>query len=883
MNPTVKKILIGAGVLVLLFLIGNFGLNWWLKNNLPNYVKNNSDYKISYKKLDVDLGTGNIMATSLAVASKNPANTNVIGLDGTVDSLQISRLGIYDALFNKRVNSSDLILVKPNLKVTLAKPVDEKTGKERNPVVFKNITIKDGNIVILRHTKQKFLSVNDLRLNVSNLQMTEKSVENKLPVVFDKYEINGKNFFFRPDNVYALKASTVSTKNGLMNIRNFQLVPLLSYAHFVRAFPNKGAMFQFAAKEMNFQDILLKDNRISLSNASFVDPDLKMYTSKKQQKKQKDFKYDVELEGVKLTNAKVEILRPDQTKLFGGTTLNLDIKKLHMDEETVKGNIPFSYEKFRVDGRNVYYSTPSQTVTAAALALNQKSGDLRNLSFTPGNGVGKTTIAGSARQLQFNTNEWRMEEGKLKMDGDFITLNGFNGTITAPSTAPQNNGKKADYSKIEFPLTFKKINVRNSSITYNKGETSIGLGNLNANLSNLEMNAETAKSGIPFKSGAYSLTTSSIKYRLNRYYQLSAGQLKYTKGQLQVNNVHLQPLVSRSEFIRMIPSEKDLYTLRVNSVAMSGSWDLISPQKNMNVSQLTINGMDANIFRSKLPKDDTTVKPMYSELLRRIKFPMYIANTDIRNSVLVYEEDTKKSDGPGKLTFGNFNMNVKNLNSGKMQGKPTAVPITINTSFMNISPMKVNWSFDTANMADAFTIAGSITSLPTAGINPFIEPYLNIRATGNIQSLSWNFKGNKAGLNGTMNMKHTDLNVSILQKNSNEENKLLSALANMVVRTDSGKYPESVVVDNVKRDPTKSFFNLFWQGIQEGLKKTLIGNRVEKTEKAVKNAQQAVKDIKKDVKDAKQELKADKTAAPEPKKKSGGLRNLFRKKEKAEN
>ena len=51
----------------------------------------------------------------------------------------------------------------------------------------------------------------------------------------------------------------------------------------------------------------------------------------------------------------------------------------------------------------------------------------------------------------------------------------------------------------------------------------------------------------------------------------------------------------------------------------------------------------------------------------------------------------------------------------------------------------------------------------------------------------------------------------------------------MVVKSNSGRFPESVVVDNVKRDSTKSFFNLFWQGIQEGLKKTLIGKNVEKT------------------------------------------------------
>jgi hypothetical protein len=38
-------------------------------------------------------------------------------------------------------------------------------------------------------------------------------------------------------------------------------------------------------------------------------------------------------------------------------------------------------------------------------------------------------------------------------------------------------------------------------------------------------------------------------------------------------------------------------------------------------------------------------------------------------------------------------------------------------------------------------------------------------------------------------------------------------------KTDSGKLPEDVQVEDVERDPTKSFFNLFWKGIEQGLKK----------------------------------------------------------------
>lgn len=205
-----------------------------------------------------------------------------------------------------------------------------------------------------------------------------------------------------------------------------------------------------------------------------------------------------------------------------------------------------------------------------------------------------------------------------------------------------------------------------------------------------------------------------------------------------------------------------------------------------------------------------------------------------------------------------------------MNGKPTVVPINLNCRFMNASPMNVKWSFDTANISDAFFISGNIADLPASRINPFIEPYLKIRATGLISDLIFSFRGNNNGLNGSLNMKHQDLKVSVL-KETGEKNKLLSAVVNVFVRTNSGNYPESVAVEDVQRDKTKSFFNLFWRGIEHGLKKTLIGKNAVKTEisikKTVKNTKSAIEENKKDIQETKQNIRE-----------KGGLRNVFRKK-----
>ncbi|TXF75956.1 hypothetical protein [Chryseobacterium sp.] len=885
------------GVLLVLFLIANFGLNFWIQKNLPRYIKNNSHYTVSYQSLDVNLGNGNIFATGITINSKNPQNQEVIGLQGTVDTLSISRLGIYDAVFNKRISSSNLILKNPNINITLAKPKDKSTEKKQNPLAFDNISIKNGNIQIFRHTKQKLFSVKDLVLNVENLEMTEESVESKLPVVFDQYDLKGRNFYYRPDNVYAFTASFITTENGEMSIRNFAMIPLLSFQNFRKFFPKKQQLFDFKASQMNFKDMALKSKEITLSNVYFENPNLKLFTTDvKTAKKDKPFTYEVELENVVFKNAVVSILKPDGTPKFNAGNLNVNVSKLKMDEETAKGNLPFSFEDYKIDGRQILFASSSQKITAGAFAMNPHSADIRNISAKPAvAGSDKTLLDLTASQLNLKINEWKFIDKKLKLDIENVLVTNLNGKIKSGSGQAK---KKPGFEGIHYPLTVKNVVVRNSNLVYESQNKPLSLNQLNLNIQNIEMNAETVKSGFPFKIGNYQLSTKNFSYRINPYYSLSSSLLKVSNKTLQMSNFAVKPLVSRSQFLRMIPTEKDLYDLKISQINMQGTWDFLSTEKSVKVSQATLNGMNANIFRSKLPKDDLTEKPLYSKLLRSIKFPFLIQNLDIKNSVLVYEEDTKQSEGPGKLTFGNFNMNVKNLNSGKMKGAPTLVPITISCRFMDASPMNVKWSFDTAQMNDAFSIAGNISDLPASRINPFIEPYLKIRATGEISDLIFNFKGNYLGLNGTVNMKHKDLRVEIL-KTTGEKNKLLSAVANIFVRTDSGNYPESVVVDNVQRDKTKSFFNLFWKGIEEGLKKTLIGKNIENTEKSIKNTvsdtkgalqqgKSTVKDTKTAAKDKIEKVKENVGAKKENitekvQEKKGIFRKVFKKKEKAEN
>ncbi|WP_312991254.1 hypothetical protein [Chryseobacterium flavum] len=882
MRKWVRRLLISFGILAGILLAANFGLNIWLKTQLPDYIKKNTDYKISYKTLDVDLGTGNIFATGISVNSKDPQNTDVIGLQGTIDTLKISRFGIYDAVFNKRISSSDLLLGKPNLNIILAKPVDRKTGKKKNPVLFENIRINDGKIAIYRHTKQKFLSVQNLELFVENLQMTEESVEDKLPVVFDRYSIKGEKFFFRPDQMYAITINTINTTDGQMSVQNFKLIPLLSLAQFKRFYPQKTRLVEFSIPKMEFKDVVLDKHKVSLANADFQAPVLTIYnTGAKGKKSDKKSNFEVDLKNIKLNNAIVQINKPDGNKLFSAGNLNLNIDQLMFNKETSDQVIPIGYKDFLFSGKDIVYSN-HQNISIESVALNPKSGEIRNIMLSPGtSGERKTALGAKADHIAFNINKFEFLNKKLNLDIRDVLIDHVNGTIRA-------DAKKQDKTHgpgIIHSVIVRKISLKNSNIIYDNGKEPLAFHYLNATLNVLELLPKPNQQGLSFKVKDYFLTTRNFAYK-TQFYNINLGLLKLNKNKVQINNFAMKPLISRARFIKMIPVERDLYDLKASQITAEGDWDVFSQNKFVNASHVVIQSAEADIFRSKIPKDDPKVKALYSKMLRSVKIPMTIHNLDLKNSVLVYEEDTPESMGPGKLTFSNFNMNVKNLNSAKIKGKSTRVDIKINCSFMNLAPLSVNWNFDVADQKDTFAISGKTTNLPASGINPFIRPYLHVTATaGTIQEMLFNFKGNPAGLHGTFNLKHKDLKIAVLNKNNHEKKGFLTAVANVFLKSDSGSFPEAVTVENVERDPTKSFFNLFWRGIEQGLKKTLIGKNVEKTEKKVKDAVSSVKEMKQSVKEIKQEIKNKKESSRtegEKKEKKSFLNGVFRKKESPE-
>ncbi len=148
MKKTLKISLIVFGSLLALTLVANIGLSLWLKYKLPDYLKNKTPYQITYKSLNVEILSGNIAADDIIIRTKQPNNTQVTMLYGSLDGFNISRLGVIEFLKNKRLEASSVKLIRPNITVRLAEPKNKSSEKEPLPFTIKNIDIDNGNLEI---------------------------------------------------------------------------------------------------------------------------------------------------------------------------------------------------------------------------------------------------------------------------------------------------------------------------------------------------------------------------------------------------------------------------------------------------------------------------------------------------------------------------------------------------------------------------------------------------------------------------------------------------------------------------------------------------------------------------------------------------------------
>ena len=392
------------------------------------------------------------------------------------------------------------------------------------------------------------------------------------------------------------------------------------------------------------------------------------------------------------------------------------------------------------------------------------------------------------------------------------------------------NSTKSIGSKVVKPfeqiVTVDDVNLEQGSfriLNLKNNKTLFSAQNVTFQLDDIAISDATLEQKIPFTYKSYAFSCDSLFYKTDDGYQIQSAKIATTNVGVDIEKFAMVSVYNRQEFVNQLAKEKDLYTLKANSISVKEmDWGFKEEKFFFKTNAIELSEMDANIYRSKMPEDDLTIKPLYNKLLRELPFTLQVDTLTVANSRLVYEEEKTFNKGAGKLEFTSFNLQATHLNSGFEQTKLPDVQIAIDCKFMKTSPMKVDWRFNPMDKSDGFTIKGRILNFETGRLAVFTKPYLNATTKGTFDQVYFNFSGNDNQASGDFALKYHDLKIKLYQKNNRDkESKLKSWVGNLLLSDDSeGKLLENEV--SVKRIKEKSFFNYFWRCIAEGLKKKLI-------------------------------------------------------------
>jgi hypothetical protein len=803
-----------------LMLIFPFALNFYLKRKLPDLINDKTPYQLQLKQFDLDLLSGNLTAEHIKIKNKNPKDTAVAQINGEIRELSINDFGIWKAVFSKTYKVENVILTNADIRVNLPKKREKNKNSEKMDIQLENIIVSNANINITKAGKKTLFNGQNVNIKLTDIKQSDD--ESRMPFAFKEFKINAENVVVMSNEFYEVNAKKISAQNKTLYITQFHLKPVQDAKNY-----NAKNIFDFSADELLAKNFILNQNSLIVDGINFTKPNLKVTSTGKKtvvknEKEERQRNIKIGIKNVNFSKGKILVLQSNLQKTASVDNFDFKLNNILFDKNTVKEKIPFRFTNHNIEAENIYLKTDAlQALRIGKIKSENQDIGVEKLELSPlGKSSHKDVLDIRTDKILITKNQSKYIGQKLNLN--FAGIDVLNPKIIIYSSKHQSIKKKKAETAPDFQALVGKFNIINGQFRqYSDGKEKLSVAKFDVNFNQIKSDKNILKQDIPFEIKSKLITAKNINLDAGKYYRLKLASLKNSGKQTDLQNFEFLPKYSRKAFSKVIAKEEDLYTIRAKHISITDKDSKIGKNTVINLDKIIINNLDCNIYHDLAPPDDNAVRYLFSKKLRDVKFPLFVNQIQIRNSDLTYEEDAENANKPGKLTFNDFNATIKNVNNTKIKGLPTLITVNSDFKFYGTAPTTVTWKFDVKDLDDKFTIVGNIQKLSADNVNLFVRPYLNVTLDGKIDYVKFDYYGSNAGIAGKFYFKYKDMYVNFLNKKNGKERKILSTVANWFVRNESTGEPEHVNIEK-KREPERSFFNMLWQGIMEGLKKYVI-------------------------------------------------------------
>ncbi|WP_246125991.1 hypothetical protein [Bizionia myxarmorum] len=348
--------------------------------------------------------------------------------------------------------------------------------------------------------------------------------------------------------------------------------------------------------------------------------------------------------------------------------------------------------------------------------------------------------------------------------------------------------------------------------------------NTKFSLKDIRFDEKTSAQKIPIAYADINLVFESLFFRMGDYEDLTLGHSEIKNQHVSLQELTLKTKYTKQKLSQILPVERDHYNVVVKSIDINDfkygfRQDSIFQFKS---PKITFTEPNAEIYRDKLVADDESIKPLYSKMLRDLKFDLSIDEIKIADANISYSEKVKVDRQAGTVNFNEFQATIKNVSNTYVV--PTKTTLDINTQFMDHAPLKAYWEFDVNDDTDLFLFKAEIDLLQASYLNKFLVPNLNVRLEGQLEKTYLTIGGTDDLSRIDFKVSYQAFDVIILKENGKEDNKFLSGIANIFVSKDSKKNDSQFIEvskEGVERSKNQSVFNYIWINTRAGLLKAM--------------------------------------------------------------
>ncbi len=633
---------------------------------------------------------------------------------------------------------------------------------------------------------------------------------------------------------------------------------------------------QFYAKEisltMNYYSYF-ENREVEISEIRIIDPEITVFYSPNKRAKKKDpvaingifsdsFQ-GVHLNYLHLENAafsfkNIEKEEPDITL----KSLNVDIKDISITPETME-TLPIGIDFSTIEvtsgtvniALNEYYDLEIESIN---IHIEKEQGDrvkpgtdliISGIHYAPNKFALEQLRTNKIRNLleistskvsfEHFTIQELIEEKKLAIDKLIISEPSIRLYVNSKiKKSSKKNPSKFVVSKVIEKINIKEFNIENGQVVISdihKSASDLNLREVGISFKNILVNEQThdLPFGISYEKGMF--TSQKGSSDLGEFYRMETGLISFDflNSNILLSDIRLIPKQTRLEFSKVTPYEQDQFEMsfpiiKINKIDQV----LLNDDLALKIQSIEVINPTVSVFRDKWVDDqEFAYKPLPSDNIRNLEFPIWIDSLRIRNGTMTYEQlgDVVKyeNEQPGKASFTQLDADAFRItNNPEYLRKNPELVINAKAIFMESRMLTAQYRFNITDTTDLFHVTAKMDSFPTKALNPMVRNILLVEMPdGIIHSITLNMTGNDDVITGKIQMEYENLNVNILKaKKPNKSSGFLNTIANGVIikrnTRDRGKFTTGIV--NAKRQKNKSVFNFTWNGIKSGLVSTVV-------------------------------------------------------------